>query len=87
MEPSPLERESPECVVLDRVVLDNDPHVGFFGGIHLDASQKTGGHTLAMVESMKLESNSAMRHSTRTIIYMGVSLNGGTPKTPQNDHF
>ena len=20
-------------------------------------------------------------------IYMGVSLNGGTPKTPQNDHF
>ena len=22
-----------------------------------------------------------------TNIYMGVSLNGGTPKTPQNDHF
>ena len=21
------------------------------------------------------------------VIYMGVSLNGGTPKTPQNDHF
>ena len=21
------------------------------------------------------------------LIYMGVSLNGGTPKTPQNDHF
>ena len=23
----------------------------------------------------------------RHTIYMGVSLNGGTPKTPQNDHF
>ena len=21
------------------------------------------------------------------VSYMGVSLNGGTPKTPQNDHF
>ena len=21
------------------------------------------------------------------VIHMGVSLNGGTPKTPQNDHF
>ena len=24
--------------------------------------------------------------ATKTV-YMGVSLNGGTPKTPQNDHF
>ena len=23
----------------------------------------------------------------RQVGYMGVSLNGGTPKTPQNDHF
>ena len=27
------------------------------------------------------------RQTQASITYMGVSLNGGTPKTPQNDHF
>ena len=27
------------------------------------------------------------RMAQKPVIYMGVSVNGGTPKTPQNDHF
>ena len=33
-----------------------------------------------------LEKNS-FNGKERILTYMGVSLNGGTPKTPQNDHF
>ena len=28
-----------------------------------------------------------VQYNVSVSVYMGVSLNGGTPKTPQNDHF
>jgi len=38
-------------------------------------------------QRISFHSKSRTNTDTKTMSYLDVSLNGGTPKTPQNDHF